>query len=107
MTELTRPLETGWLPDTPIGDSLLRRFIANQADLQDHLAGATGLGGRARSMGRTAERARVAVRKAIAAALDRIDAEDPAMARVLRRTIHTGSVCRYERDPDTPIDWLL
>jgi hypothetical protein len=42
MTELTRPLETGWLPDTPIGDSLLRRFTANQADLQDHLVGAVG-----------------------------------------------------------------
>jgi hypothetical protein len=40
MTELARPLETGWLPDTPVGDSLLRRFVANQADLQDHLAGA-------------------------------------------------------------------
>ena len=42
MTELARPLETGWLPDTPIGDSVLRRFVANQADLQDHLAGAVG-----------------------------------------------------------------
>ena len=42
MTELARPLETGWLPDNPIEDSLLRRFIANQADLQDHLAGAVG-----------------------------------------------------------------
>jgi hypothetical protein len=42
MTELTRPLETGWRPDTPIGDSLLRRFVANQADLQDHLVGAVG-----------------------------------------------------------------
>src|SRR5215469_1211565 len=42
MAELTRPLETGWLPDTPIGDSLLRRFVANQADLQDHLVAAVG-----------------------------------------------------------------
>jgi hypothetical protein len=42
MTELARPLETGWLPDTPVGDSLLRRFTANQADLQDHLVGAVG-----------------------------------------------------------------
>ena len=42
MTELARPLETGWLPDTPTGDSLLRRFVVNQADLQDHLAGAVG-----------------------------------------------------------------
>src|SRR5215469_14984074 len=42
MTELARPLETGWLPDTPIEDSLLRRFVTNQADLQDHLVGAVG-----------------------------------------------------------------
>ena len=42
MTELARPLETGWLPDTPLGDSLLRRFVVNQADLQDHLVGAVG-----------------------------------------------------------------
>jgi hypothetical protein len=42
MTELARPLESGWLADTPIGDSLLRRFVANQADLQDHLVGAVG-----------------------------------------------------------------
>ena len=42
MTEPMRPLETGWRPDTPIGDSLLRRFVANQADLQDDLVGAVG-----------------------------------------------------------------
>ena len=42
MTELARPLETGWLPDTPIRDSLLRRFVVNQADLQEHLVGAVG-----------------------------------------------------------------
>jgi len=28
-----RPLETGWLPDTPIDDTLLRRFLFNQADV--------------------------------------------------------------------------
>ena len=83
------------------------RIEAEREALLRELAGATGLGGRARSMGGTAERARVAVRKAIAAALDRIDAEDPVTVRLLRRTIHTGSVCRYEQDPDTPVDWLL
>jgi hypothetical protein len=83
------------------------RIEAEREALLRELAGATGLGGRARSMGGTAERARVAVRKAITATLDRIDAEDPATARLLRRTIHTGSVCRYEQDPDTPVDWLL
>jgi hypothetical protein len=83
------------------------RIEAEREALLRELAGATGLGGRARSLGGTAERARVAVRKAIAAALDRVDAEDPATARLLRRTMHTGSVCRYEQDPDTPVDWLL
>jgi hypothetical protein len=83
------------------------RIEAEREALLRELAGATGLGGRARTMSGTAERARVAVRKAIAAALDRIDAEDPAIARLLRRTVHTGSACRYEPDPDTPVDWLL
>lgn len=71
------------------------------------LAGATGLSGRTRVTSSSAERARVAVRKAIAAVLERIDAEDPGTARLLRRTVHTGNVCRYEQDPDTPVDWLL
>jgi hypothetical protein len=83
------------------------RVEAEREALLRELAGAAGLGGRARTAGGTAERARVAVRKAIAAALDRIDAEDPATARLLRRTVHTGSACRYEPDPDTPLDWLL
>jgi hypothetical protein len=83
------------------------RIEAEREALLRELAGATGLGGRARNTGGTAERARVAVRKAIAAALDRIDAEDQATARLLRRTVHTGSVCRYEQDPDTPVDWML
>jgi hypothetical protein len=83
------------------------RIETEREALLRELAGATGLGGRARSMGGTAERARVAVRKAIAAALDRIGAQDPATARLLRRAVHTGSVCRYEQDADTPVDWLL
>ena len=83
------------------------RIETEREALLCELAGATGLGGRARRMGGTAERARVAVRKTIAAALDRIAAEDPATARLLRRAVHTGSVCRYEQGVDTPVDWLL
>ena len=41
-TTATRPLETGWLLDTPVEDSLLRRFLANQAEQQSVLVGATG-----------------------------------------------------------------
>jgi hypothetical protein len=32
------PLETGWLPDTPIGDTLLRQFLHNQADVNQTVA---------------------------------------------------------------------
>src|SRR5438477_10532446 len=37
-----RPLETGWLADTPIGDTVLRRFLFNQADANDAIATASG-----------------------------------------------------------------
>jgi hypothetical protein len=67
----------------------------------------TGLGGRTRTVGGSNERARVAVRKAIAAALDRIDAADPATARLLRASVRTGSTCRFEPDPDARLEWVL
>jgi hypothetical protein len=71
------------------------------------ISGATGLHGRVRTAAGTAERARVAVRKAIAAALDRIAAEDPGTARLLRTRVRTGTMCRYEPDPDSPVVWKL
>jgi hypothetical protein len=71
------------------------------------VSGATGLGGRTRTSAGSAERARVAVRKAMVAALDRIEADDPVLSRLLRRTVRTGSSCRYDPDPDAPVDWLL
>jgi hypothetical protein len=37
-----RPLETGWLPDTPVGDTVMRRFLLSQADLDEELARAMG-----------------------------------------------------------------
>ena len=38
----TRPLESGWLSDTPVDDSILRRFLFNQADVNEILAHAIG-----------------------------------------------------------------
>lgn len=38
----TRPLETGWLDDTPVEDSTLRQFLHNQAELNALLATAGG-----------------------------------------------------------------
>ncbi|MFC5034952.1 hypothetical protein C8250_042095 [Streptomyces sp. So13.3] len=68
---------------------------------------ATGLGGRRRRFTSAHERARIAVRKAIASTLDRIDHHDAQLARLLRDTIHTGASCRYDPDPSRPVSWLL
>jgi hypothetical protein len=75
--------------------------------LLDQLRTATGLGGRARVAGGTRERARVAVRKAIAAAIDRVAALDPSLGRLLADTVTTGATCRYAPDPDRPVRWVL
>jgi hypothetical protein len=72
-----------------------------------YLAGATGLGGRDRTTGSHAERARVAVRKAIVSALARIAEADPWLGRHLRDRVRTGFDCRYESDPDRPVRWIL
>ncbi|MEU0937351.1 hypothetical protein [Embleya sp. NPDC005971] len=68
---------------------------------------ATGLGGRRRRFSSAHERARIAVRKAIASTLDRIELHDAPLARLLRDTIHTGASCRYDPDPARPVTWLL
>lgn len=39
---MERPIETGWLADTPVGDTVLRRFVHNQADHNDAMAVAHG-----------------------------------------------------------------
>ncbi len=75
--------------------------------LLNELARATGLGGRARTTGSSQERARVAVKKAISAATDRIATVDQALARHLRTGIHTGLNCSYEPDPADNLDWVL
>lgn len=90
------------------GDASRSEELTNErAAIVEQLRQATGLGGRRRLVGSTAERARVAVRKAISAALDRVELADPAVARLLRDCITTGSVCRYEPDPQRPVQWEL
>ena len=85
----------------------LERATLEREALLDELSGAVGLGGRDRRDGGTAERARTAVRKTIAAAIARIDRQDPAVARLLRDTVHTGTWCRFDPDPGRPVTWVL
>jgi hypothetical protein len=82
-------------------------LAAERDALLRELARSTGLGGTTRLTGSTSERARTAVRKAIVAAVRRIEQADAVMARHLNDSVHTGYLCRYEPDPDDPIEWML
>lgn len=88
-------------------DARVARLRLEREALLAEVSAATGLGGRPRRFSSTQERARVAVRKAIASALERIEARDAALARLLRDTVHTGTACRYDPDPARPVTWLL
>jgi hypothetical protein len=71
------------------------RARAERDWLMAELSAATGLGGRARRFPDSAERARLAVGKAIRRAITRIHESDPATGEHLRRTVHTGMRCCY------------
>jgi len=88
-------------------EARLSRLRLEREALLHEVGAATGLAGRHRRFSAADERARVAVRKAIAAALARIGGHDPALARLLSDTVHTGASCRYDPDPDRPVSWRL
>jgi len=83
------------------------KLAAERDALLDQVRAATGLGGRPRVPGSVRERARLAVRKAIVNAIDRVAAADPSLGRLLSDTVTTGAICRYDPDPDRPVRWVL
>ena len=83
------------------------KLAAERDALLDQVRAATGLGGRPRVPGSAHERARIAVRKAIVNAIGRIAAADPPLGRLLSDAITTGAICRYDPDPDRPVQWDL
>lgn len=88
----------------------LARIALTERDrdfLITELRRAVGLGGRLRTTGSDAERARTSVTRSIKYALDRLATQHPDLADCLRATIHTGARCCYTPDPRAPIDWDL
>jgi hypothetical protein len=83
------------------------KLAAERDALLGQLRGAIGLGGRPRVSGSASERARIAVRKAIANAIDRVIAADPSLGRLLSDTVTTGATCRHDPNPDRPVQWVL
>jgi DNA-binding NarL/FixJ family response regulator len=69
--------------------------------LEQQLAGAFGLGGRARKAGSASERARVNVRNSIASALRAVAAHGPALADHLSKAVRTGTFCCYVAEDRT------
>jgi tetratricopeptide (TPR) repeat protein len=67
------------------------------------LAGAYGLGGRARKTGDPAERARKAVTERIRDAIAKLAREHPALHRHLKASIRTGTFCSYA--PEHRVTW--
>jgi hypothetical protein len=84
----------------------VERLEHEREALLAEIRSATGLGTRARQAGGTSERARVAVRKALAAAIERIAEVDTGLGRLLRDCVHTGTRCVYEPDPTRPVTWV-
>jgi tetratricopeptide (TPR) repeat protein len=73
--------------------------------LEDELARALGLGGRARRIGDPVERARTSVYNRIQAAIKRIEGDLPELARHLRHGVRTGRICVYA--PESPLEWRV
>ena len=78
-----------------------REFLARE------LSRAVGLDGRDRRAGSSAERARASVTRAIRQAMVRITEHHPALGEHLRRTIRTGTYCRYLPDARVSTTWQL
>ena len=81
----------------------LERLRAERSMLAAELAGALGLGGRARFAGDPADRARKAVTMRIRAAIGVVAEQDDALARHLRNAIRTGRLCSYQ--PEETVSW--
>jgi hypothetical protein len=75
--------------------------------LTRQLSAAFGLGGRERKSGDHAERLRSRVGKAIHASIRGLVAMYPALGHHFATCIHTGYLCAYLPDPETPLTWLL
>lgn len=79
------------------------RSRAEMDALVDQLVEGLGLGGRARTTGSSAERARSAVTQRIRSTIRRLDEVHPALGRHLRASVRTGTFCSYA--PEVPTRW--
>jgi hypothetical protein len=73
--------------------------------LAQQLASAVGFGGRNRTIGSAAERARSAVTKRIKCSIKRIGEAIPSLGSHLATRVKTGYFCSYNPRPGRPVAW--
>jgi predicted ATPase len=73
--------------------------------LVEQLSEAFGLGGRSRTTGSSAERARTAVTYRVRAAIRRISEIHPELGRHFSNAVRTGTWCSYQ--PETDLVWTI
>jgi hypothetical protein len=84
-------------------DARAAMLDAERELLLTQLAGALGLGGRARRQGGDAERARKAVGMRLRDTIGRIEEGLPTLGRHLKVSVQTGVYCTYA--PERPMHW--
>jgi hypothetical protein len=91
---------------TAMNDPARRELAERDREyLMDELRRDLGLGGRSRTTGSNAERARTAVTRSLRYALARLAEHHPSAAAHLEQHISTGTYCSYAPDPIAPITW--
>jgi tetratricopeptide (TPR) repeat protein len=91
-----------------VGDHLRASHLGQEREaLRLELGSVLAMAGRSRRFVDSSERARTAVRKAIARAIDAIAESDETIASELRATITTGRACTYFPDPRHPRRWSV
>jgi hypothetical protein len=88
-------------------DEIAQRLEKEREFLLGELRRATGLGGRTRSTGGAAERARVNVTRNLKRAIAQVQQTAPIAGNHLATSIRTGSECRYAPGPDGPEAWRI
>jgi hypothetical protein len=102
LTEIDDDIDTARM----LGDDERERQAEAERDfLTRELSRAVGLSGRDRRAGSTAERARVAVTRAIRHAISRISQHHPPLGEHLDRAIRTGTYCVYLPDTRSTAAW--
>jgi hypothetical protein len=71
------------------------------------LSRAVGLGGRLRTIGSDAERARMAVARTLRYAIDRLAEHHAPAAAHLENSVRTGTYCSYRPDPLSRVRWSV